>query len=107
MSLNLIQKVYAASIGDPGTSLAGSTVGDYKTLLSSIATNILDPLIGLMAVIALLYFLWGVLQFIRNAESSEERKKGGQHILWGVIGLFIMISAYGIINLILGTLGKS
>jgi hypothetical protein len=59
-----------------------------------------------MVVVSVVVFLWGVFQFIRNAESSEERKKGGLHILWGSVGLFIMVTAYGILNLILGTIGK-
>jgi hypothetical protein len=45
-----------------------------------------------------------VFEFIHNAESSDERKKGGMNMLWGAIGLFIMASAYGILNLIIGTI---
>lgn len=66
--------------------------------------NIVNPVVTLMVGVAVLYFLWGVFQFIRNAESSEERKKGGMNMLWGSIGLFIMVSAYGIVRLIVGTL---
>jgi len=79
---------------------------EAKTLIQNILTNIVNPLITLMVAIAVLYFLWGVFQFVRNAESSEERKKGGMNMFWGAIGLFIMATAYGILNLILGTIGK-
>jgi ABC-type phosphate transport system permease subunit len=89
----------------PGESTPGaSSIGDYNTLLNNILKNIVNPIITLMVAIAVIYFLWGVFNFVRNAESSEERKKGGTHMLFGALGFFIMVSAYGILNLILGTI---
>ena len=79
---------------------------DTNTLIQNILTNIVNPLILLMVGVAIIFFLWGVFEFIRNADSSEERKKGGEHMLYGALGLFIMSTAYGILNLILGTIGK-
>lgn len=79
---------------------------EAQNLLNKILENIVNPVISLLIGLAVIYFLWGVFEFIRNADSSEERKKGGLNMLWGAIGLFIMVTAYGIINLILGTMGK-
>lgn len=98
MSLNFVEKTYAAG-------LSGTPI-DTNTLIDNILTNIVNPLILLMVGVAIIFFLWGVFDFIRNADSSEERKKGGEHILYGVLGLFIMATAYGILNLILGTIEK-
>lgn len=67
--------------------------------------NILNPLIELGFVIAFVLFLYGFLQFLRNARSPEKRDKSKQHMLWGVIGFFIMFSVFGIINLLLSTFG--
>jgi uncharacterized membrane protein len=92
----LTQKVYAA-----GTPI------DTNTLIQNIMSNIVNPFVVLMLAVAVLYFLWGVFEFVRNAESSEERKKGGQHMLWGAIGLAIMTGAYGILNLIIGTINPT
>ena len=91
MSFNLIKKAYAATL-------------TTDQLLSNILANIINPLITVMMGVAVVYFLWGVFQFVRNAESPDKRKEGGMHMLWGIIGLFVMISAYGILNLILGTI---
>jgi len=103
MFQNLIEKAYAQT-GAPMTTTAGSSIGNYKALLQSILTNIVNPVITLMVAVAVIYFLWGVFQFIRNAESPDERKKGGMNMLWGVVGLFLMASAYGVVNLIVGTI---
>lgn len=76
------------------------------TLINNIMSNIVNPLITLMIAVAVLYFLYGVYQFVKNADSSAEREKGGQNMLYGVLGFFLMISAYGVVNLILRTIGK-
>ncbi|OHA46996.1 MAG: hypothetical protein A2541_01080 [Candidatus Taylorbacteria bacterium RIFOXYD2_FULL_36_9] len=76
------------------------------TLLQNILDNIVNPIITLLVAVAVVVFLWGILQFIRNAESPDKRKEGGLYILYGALGLFIMSAAYGILNLVLGTIGK-
>jgi hypothetical protein len=55
--------------------------------------------------LAVVYFLWGVVGFIKNADNTEKREEGYKHMIWGIIGLFIMISANGIINIIRSTIG--
>jgi hypothetical protein len=98
MFSNLITKAYADTTVGRGTPMDG------KTLVTNIVDNIVNPIIALMVAVAVIIFLWGAFQFIRNAESPDERQKGGMTMLWGVIGLFIMASAYGILNLIIGTI---
>jgi succinate dehydrogenase hydrophobic anchor subunit len=73
-------------------------------LIEKISQNILNPLILLFAGIAMVYFLWGVFEFIRDYDSADARSKGVQHMLWGVIGMFIMFSVFGIMNLIASTI---
>ena len=69
-------------------------------LINNIIDQILNPLVGLMFGLALAYFIWGVIQFIAAASSDEKKKKGQQHMLWGLIGLVVMTSVYGIMNII-------
>ena len=78
---------------------------DIGPLLGKIKTEILTPIATLLIAIAVLYFVWGVFEFIQGAGNDEARKKGKQHMIWGVFGLFIMISVVGILKLICSTLG--
>ena len=34
---------------------------------------------------------------------EKEREEGKKKILWGLVGMFIMVSAYGLIQLVLNT----
>ena len=66
---------------------------------------LLNPLIILMFAAALGYFLYGVFEFIANAGQAEDREKGKSHMLWGIIGMFIMFAVFAILRLIENTLG--
>lgn len=76
-----------------------------NAFLDKINQFILNPLIVLMFVVALLVFFWGLVEFIYKAGSDDGRDTGKRNMLWGIIGMFIMVAVYGIIRLILDTFG--
>ena len=76
---------------------------DITDLLKDISRLILNPLIGLAFAIAFVVFFWGIFQFIASQTTDTGREEGKRKIFWGLFGIFIMISAYGLIRLILGT----
>ena len=78
----------------------------FTSLLGKVSNQIIYPIIGLAFAIAIAYFLWGVFEFIKNGDNPEERKKGQMHILWGIIGLAIMVAADKIVQVIQNTIGK-
>lgn len=75
------------------------------TILSPIIQYILQPAYLLILSFAVVVFIWGVAQLIFNQEDSEKRLDAQRHILWGVIGLFIMLAVYGIIRFVGNSLG--
>lgn len=74
-------------------------------LLNNIKTEIVNPAIYLLLALAAVYFVWGVFSFVSNQENDEAREKGKQHMIWGIIGIAIMLSTFGIIEMIKGTIG--
>ena len=68
-------------------------------------TIILYPTIGLLSGVAFLVFLWGVAQYVMNADNDAARQDGVKHITFGIIGLFIMITAFAILALMAATFG--
>ncbi len=71
--------------------------------LSPIISNIVYPVLGLLFGVAVVVFVYGVLQMIIKGGDEDARSKGKMMILYGVLGLFIMVSAWGIIYLISNT----
>lgn len=78
-----------------------------ERLIHNFNNVILNPIIALLFGVALVVFLWGVFQYIAGGDSETARSTGAKHIMWGVIGLMVMISAFGILNIVLGTFGIS
>ncbi len=76
-----------------------------EALVKNIQVQILNPIIGLLGAFALAYFIWGVSQFIYHVDNQAEKDKGKQHMLYGVIGLAIMVCVFGILNVVCSTVG--
>lgn len=75
-------------------------------IVNGIIEFIINPLIYLLIGVAVIYFLFGVFKFIQNGDKPEERTKGAQHIIWGVIGIAIIFSAFTFVHIIMNTLGS-
>ncbi len=91
----LIETAYAAATG---TKAAAEFVGQVNDI-------ILFPLIILLTAIAFLIFLYGCFLYIANAENSAARETGRSHIIWGIVGLFVMLSAFAILSIAANTFG--
>jgi hypothetical protein len=70
----------------------------------NILNILLSWIIPVLITLAVIYFIWGVLQYILSKD--EETKKGGRtKIINGLIGLFVIVAFWGIIALITNTFG--
>ena len=77
------------------------------SLIDKIVQVIITPIVMLLFAAGTFLFMWGLVVFIFQADSPEARKTGMQHMLWGFVGMLIIITSYGIIHLITGTIGVS
>ena len=66
--------------------------------------GILNAVLPLMIVLAGVYLVWGVVSYI-IADEEEAKKKGRSKIVYGIIGLAIIISLWGLVNLVVNTFG--
>ena len=82
-----------------------NTALSAEAFLENMYVAIFDPLMALLIALGVVYFLWGLATFLMNAGEAAQREEGKRRIIWGIIGLFIMISVYGIINIVVGTFG--
>ena len=74
-------------------------------LLNKVNDLILNPIITLAFAVAMLVFFWGVVQFINSETADAKRAEGQRKLIFGLIGMFVMVSAFGIIHFILSTFG--
>lgn len=74
-----------------------------SNLVAQINTIIVYPLIALFLALAVLMFVWGGFQYLYNAEDASARKDGQRHMLFGLIGIVVMVSAYTILAIAVRT----
>lgn len=78
---------------------------DGRDIMHAIVATIIDPIILLLFSVGVFLFMWGLVQFLLNADKPEGKENGQRHMLWGIIGVFIMATVFGIIQIILSTFG--
>lgn len=70
-------------------------------LVQTIIREAINPLIRLLFAVAFAIFIWGIVIYVIGMQGDEKKiDQGKKVILWGLIGIFIMASAWGIVKLL-------
>ena len=93
-----------AQTGSAPTVCSGSvsTIGDLLCRISGLLNAVLPVLIALGVV----YFVWGVLSYV-IASDEEAKTAGRDRIIFGIIGLAVIIGLWGLVHLLTNTFGLS
>ncbi len=78
----------------------------FDEVIQRIFDYLVAPVVTLLFGAATIVFLWGLIQYLWKSDNAEERSKGRQHMIWGIIGLFIMVVAAGILRIICNFFGE-
>ncbi|MES2623149.1 MAG: hypothetical protein V4576_01945 [Patescibacteria group bacterium] len=74
------------------------------TIISKINQNLINPIILLAFAVALIFFIFGVLEYLVKSKNDPSAiKAGAKHMGWGLFGMFIMVSVFGFLQLIINT----
>jgi len=57
---------------------------------------LIAPIVGL----AVLVFLYGLLNYLLNSGDETKRREGVKYMFYGIIGLFVMISMWGLVYIL-------
>ncbi len=93
----------------PLFALAQSGAGNLQTVtnfLNNIRNFMNGTLVPLIFALAFLVFLWGMFKtFILGGGDEEGQKKGKQLMMYAIAGFVIMVSLWGIVNLVANGFG--
>lgn len=77
------------------------SIYDAAGLITNLINGVIVPLVF---AIAFLVFIWGVFTyFIASGENDEKRENGKKLMLYGLVGFFLMVSVWGLVNILLNT----
>lgn len=98
----LVSSLSVLSIFSPALA---SFANDFKYIVENILIrNILKPIPALLISLMVVIFIYGVIVMIFS-EGGKRRDEGKQYMLWGIIGLFVVVSMWGLVNLLITTFG--
>lgn len=89
----------AALAGLPLASFAQSlNLSPIESLLGAVA-SLVGALVPILITLALVVFFWGLVKYLWGAAGKGNHQKGKDLMKWGLVTLFVMVSVWGIIDL--------
>lgn len=116
--LMLAPFVASAAISDPPpvNPYAGAPASDYSPVVASQSSSqhdlsyLIDLIVGymneilfLLLGVAIVIFVWYVIQYF--IKPNEDRKGAGMYVMYSLIGFFVILSFWGLVNILQNTFG--
>lgn len=88
----------------------GSNVCDYDIESIAEVFHLFGCILGaavipMLVTLAVVIFIIGVIKYISKADEEAGRKEGKNLMIYGIIGLFVIVSIWGLVGIIQGTFG--
>lgn len=77
----------------------------FLVLTQFIVCNINKGVIPVIFSLGFAMFVWGVVKFTMNSSEELQKEQGRQFMIWGVIGLTVMLCVWGLVNIVANTFG--
>jgi hypothetical protein len=88
------------------TSLFAAAPSDLKGLIEIFTKGLLNPIVGLLTGLAVVFFIWGIVKYIANSGDEKAAQEGKNVMIYGVLALFILFSFWGIVQLLYNSVFK-
>lgn len=73
------------------------------TELINILIGIMNQMVSIVAALALMFFFWGLANFILHSGDEAKRSEGKNIMVWGIVALFVMVSVWGLVKVLQNT----
>jgi len=100
---NFYLLITAAIYGVPFFVFAQGTVEGVVITLQSIV----QTFVPFLMVVAIAIFVYGVVKFIAAAGNEEKIKSAKSYIIYGILGLFVLVAFWGLVAVLVDTFGIS
>src|SRR3989344_4242291 len=68
--------------------------------------DLLNTIVPVIIILGVVYFIWGVITYV-IAKEEEDKGKGRNRIIYGIIGLAVIVSMWGLVTILTSTFGVS
>lgn len=78
----------------------------FETVVNGIIET-LDIVVILIFTLGVVSFLYGIVIYIFRGGDSSKRKEGLKYIYYGIIGIFIMVAVWALVEILSNTIGAN
>lgn len=100
--LRLFAQGDPAQVACDGLSAAGADCGGGEAELGNIVTGVINILLYIVGVATVVMLIVGGLRYITSNGDAQAASSARNTIVYAVIGLIMAISAYAIVNYVIG-----
>ncbi len=95
-----------AQVGTIGSIAAPCNISQSGTLFGLLCKlgQLFNSVVPVLIALGVLYFVWGVVVYVISSD-EEAKKTGRNRIIWGIIGLAVIIGVWGLVNVLRNTFG--
>lgn len=68
------------------------------------ATDVLNQAILVLLGVAIVVFMWGIIQYVLASGDEKKLAAGRSYMLYGIVGLTVMVAVWGFVNLLVYTI---
>jgi len=92
------------TVGISGATSTGCDIGNAGTLIGILCRvgQILNSVVPVLIALGVVYFVWGVVQYMIGGD-EEAKAKGRSKIIYGLIGLAVIIALWGLVKILTNT----
>lgn len=97
-----MKKVFATLLVLAPAVASAQAITDVNSLTYKL-TNLGNTVIEILIAFAVIFIIYNVIRYIVNADDPGKKDPIGKAILWGIVGLFVILSIWGLVRILTNT----
>ncbi len=102
------RKIFAGIVAGfvPVIAFAQTTTGGGVFGLIRLAQALTNQILPVLIGVAVVWFIWEVFQYTISG-NEDKKKKAKDGMVWGIVGIFVMVAVWGLVGILVSTLCTS
>ena len=102
-SAPLVALAQVSTGGNPASCGGGGQITTIQGLLCKF-NELLSAVLPVLIALGVVFFVWGVITYVVSGD-EEAKKKGRDRMIYGIIGLVVIVGMWGLVKIVTNTFG--
>lgn len=98
MNTNIANAAYDGVKGVIDVCPSSGSIHSLTDLINFFTCTLVNAVVPLLVTLAVVGFIWGIIQYFLNPDNEEKRKAGKSFMFWGIFTLFVIVSVWALVR---------